>query len=475
MKVIILGAGSVGIQIARQLIAEGRDVVLIDRDEETTKDVVNNLDCMVINGEASKKDTLIQAGADKADVFISVTDSDELNIVACSLVGTDFGVKQTIARVRSEEYTEAITMGQGFMGIHHVINPDVEAAQAILRTIEYGVTSDILQFPNSNYEMRSTIIQDYSPGVNKNLMDIKQEAGRSFLVAIIIRDGSPIIPTGSTIVARGDVIYLVGTGQELEMTLGWLGKTPTMTKNILMVGGGRVPTYLLRGLSRGLQELHPSQDQGLFSRLKGILRPQVQKTSRSITLIEADRERSEELSRMYPGIMVKHADVAEDPVLEEDDLTRYDLLITATDNQELNLVTALYGKSLGTPRTIALVRKNSYLTIASHLTIDATISLNNTIVNSILKLVRKGNIRSVHSLAEGKIEFVEITCQKGDKFDSRAIKDLKLPKDTLILFITRDKQNLLPSGNLVILAGDNLVIITTGESMKKLENTLGKQ
>lgn len=473
MNIVILGAGSVGIQIARQLIHEGRNVVLIDRDEETVRDAINSLDCMVVLGEANQKATLLQAGADKADIFISVTESDELNIIACGLVNAEFQVKTTIARVRNDEYTQAVAQGQSFMGISHVINPDVEAAQAILRTIEYGITSDVLQFPNTDFEMRSALVQETSPAANKTLIELRKESARECLVSAILRDGEPIIPTGGTRVLQGDLIYLVGLSSELELMLDWLGKTRKPAKKIMVIGGSRVGKHVIQGLYDDTKnQSAPKITQTMFAKILGYLKSPGKTSGKSLTVIDDDHDRCIELSKSFPGILVRNGNVAEDPILEEDDLTQYDLIITVTENQELNLVTALYSKSLGAPRTIALVRKNSYLNMASHLAIDASISLNTTIVSSILRIVRQGSLKSVHSLSEGKLEFVEYTCKEGDPFTAQKIKDIRLPKNTLFLFITRKGYNLLPQGNLELVAGDSLMLITTGASIKQLEKLL---
>ncbi|NCN05794.1 MAG: Trk system potassium transport protein TrkA [Spirochaetales bacterium] len=470
MKIVILGAGNVGIRIARQLIHEGRDVVLIDRDEETVKDAINSLDCMVILGEANRRETLIQAGAQNADIFISVTESDELNIIACGLVSAEFQVKTTIARVRNEEYTEAIAHGRSFMGITHVINPDIEAANAILRIVEHGVISDILSFPNNSFEMRSIQVLDSSPAIGATLLSLKQSSGRNFLVAVILRDGQPIVPTGSTEILSGDILYLIGAIPDLDATFEWLGRAPRTAKNILLVGGGRVGAQVIKGL---VQERSETGPKNFFSKIRSLIRNARASTGPSITIIDSDREVCQDLSKKYPEILVRQGDVAEDPILEEEDLRKYDLLLAVTNNQELNLVTALYGKSLGVSRTLALVRKNSYLNIASHLAIDSTISLNSAIVNSVLKLVRQGNLRSIHSLSEGKVEFLEYVCVSGDLFDGHRIQEIRLPRNTLILFITRGGENLLPTGNVDLQMGDSLMLITTGESLKSLEKVLG--
>ena len=157
MKIIIMGAGNVGIQIARQLIDENKDVVLIDRDSEKIKLAMNTLDCMVIHGEANNPETLLSAGIQDADFFIAVTESDELNMIACGMVSSEFSVPFKIARVRNIDYSYSKISETPFLGIDYVVNPEIETARAIIRSVEHGATSDIMYFQDSSYQMRTIV------------------------------------------------------------------------------------------------------------------------------------------------------------------------------------------------------------------------------------------------------------------------------------------------------------------------------
>lgn len=503
MRTIIVGASSVGVQIARHLIAEGRDLVLVDKDEESLREAANTLDCLIIQGEANRRETLSRAGAQDAELFISVTESDELNIIACSLAASEFQIKTTVARVRNEEYSQAIESGTSFMGLTHAINPDVESARAVLRTIEHGVISEIMKFQDSNLEMRTLTVSDSFSYAGRPLAEIKRDSGKQFLVAVVVRNGETIVPSGTTVVLPQDQLYLIGVEGQLEEVFVWFGRTREVAKNILLIGGSRVGRYLIAGLlgqappeDYSLREDHkdhrvgktdkdqeghknhknrkdPDRRPNLFERLLGYFEPKSGNGGRSLTVIESDYEICRQLAQDYPNILVKQGDVSEDPVLEEEDLSSYDLLIAATDNPELNLIAAVYGKSIGVKRVVTLLRKTSYLSMANRLGVDAAVSFNATIVNSILRLVRKGNIKSLHSFAEGRLEFVELTCQPKDSFDGKRVQDIRLPKDTLILFLTRENATHLPYGALQVQAGDRLVLVTTSESVRKLEDLTG--
>ncbi|MCK5198527.1 MAG: NAD-binding protein, partial [Spirochaetales bacterium] len=154
MYIVILGAGRVGYMLARQLIDEGKDVALIELNSDRAKNSSNNLDCLVLNASGTNLDTLKKAGIQKADAFVSVTESDEINMIACGLVSTEFSKPITIARVRNMDYSDTKLIDSSILGIDHLINPDREASDAIIRALEHGARSDIMKFENGKIEMR---------------------------------------------------------------------------------------------------------------------------------------------------------------------------------------------------------------------------------------------------------------------------------------------------------------------------------
>jgi len=162
MKKIIVGAGNVGLQLARKLVGEKHDVVLIERSIEKVRQAAGSLDCMVIHGEVNNREVLKQASINEADFFISVTDSDELNMIACGMVASEYQVPYKIARVRNFEYTTSTIAQKPFLGIDYVVNPEVEAARAVLRSVEHGAISDIINFEGTTFQMRTMVIGEYS-------------------------------------------------------------------------------------------------------------------------------------------------------------------------------------------------------------------------------------------------------------------------------------------------------------------------
>lgn len=461
MKIVIVGAGAVGFQIARQLITEGKDVVLVERDPKVAKHASNYLDCMVITGEGNNVDVLKQAGVRKADFFIAVTDSDEVNMISCGLVSSEVKGPYKIARVRNLDYSKAQISTSPFLGIDRIVNPEIEASRVITRSIEHGAVSDILYFEKTPFQMRNFAVPDDSFMAGKNLKSIKQQTQLEFLVAFILRDNDYIIPSGDTMVEETDNLYLVAPEETLEKLFAQTGKMKSKLNRFVIVGGGRIGSYVADHLLK--------QQKSDVSFLNRITQSLAQKIRRNVVIVDKDSDKCELLSERFPEALVLNEDISDEGIYEEGQFSDYDLIITATDDQELNIISAVYAKTLGVKRSIAVVNKNSYINIASGLGIDVTVSQNNSMVNSILKLVRRGNIRNIYSFLDGKVEVIELRVENSEISGSK-IKDIKLPAQTLIVSLTRGQQNVFPTGDRVIRDGDYIIVIARKESISKIEN-----
>ncbi len=466
MKKVIVGAGNVGIQLAKRLTQEKHDVVLIDRNLERVRQAGGKLDCMVVHGEANNIETLKRAQIHEADFFIAVTEYDELNMIACGLVASEFNVPYKIARVRNFDYSNSQVAQNPFLGIDYVVNPEIEAARAILRSVEHGAISDIINFEGTTFQMRTMVIDEKSKFRDKRLEDIKEEVKYDFIVVVVIRDNGYIIPQGDTVIRERDTLYLIGKKEHLETAFKIEGKPRHELKKVVIVGGGRIGRYVARYLTAPVQKRDHFANRVMASFFP--------KQKRSVAIIENNYDKTQELSEMFQEALIINGDISDEGVLEENNLTGYDLLITTTGNQELNLLTSTYAKSLGIKRSIALVRKNDFLRIASKLAVDTTVSLNNTVVNSIIKLVRKGKVRSIHAVSGGALEVIELTVEVGSKAAGRYIRDIKMPYHSLIVFISRGDENYLPHGNNIIQSGDTIVIITRKEYVNRMDELFAK-
>ena len=438
MKIIILGAGNRGFQIARHLIEEKKDVVLIESDPKKASYASSKLDCLVINGSGTSIDILKEAGIEDTDMFISMTDSDEVNMVACGLVSNEFNVPNKIASIRNLTYIGSHGLSGKILGIDYIVNPEAEAASAIYDVVDKGVFSDMITFQKSDLLLNNIHVTPTSSFLNRDIKTIRKAIGENFLVAAIHRKHKLIVPSGDTVVKQDDTLSIVTEEGGMEKVFNALGKKKKKLKKILIVGGSKTARFLLKNFS-------PSD-------------------RKSIALVDQDSEVCKSFAEQFPELLIIKADVTDETLYEDEDLSSFDLIITLTGNDELNILTAIYSKKVGVDKAMALIKhNNNYLRLAPHLDLDSVIAVSRSTVNSTLRYIRGENFTSVHSLFEGKLEVFEFVIRKDTPAVDKAIKDINLRNKGIIAGITRNGKNLIPSGDNTLEEGD-VILVTTERS-----------
>ncbi|MCD6533798.1 MAG: Trk system potassium transporter TrkA [Deltaproteobacteria bacterium] len=446
MKIVISGSGEVGFHLADQLVTSHQDVVLIEKDPYRAKFVADHLDCMVITGEGSNPEVLAEAGIDGADTFIAVSNLDEVNIVSCLVVANEFKVKTKIARVRSLQYRRSGILKHSLLGIDYVVNPEIEAARAIMNIVAHGATGEVLVFEDTDIQLRNIFVDEASPFKDMTLREIRKEISYNFIIAGISRDDEVIIPYGDTKIAEGDRVYLVSSTHNMERILARTGRFRHKLHNVVVVGGGKIGCYVTEFLLG---------------------------TGRSVKLVEKDYKHCKYLAERFSEALVINEDISDEKLFEDEQLNASDLIVITTHDEALNMLTAIYAKSLGVKRVVPVVNKSNYLNIANKLGIDATVSPKASSVSAILKYVRRGNIKRVHSIFEGKAEAIEFAINPASKMDGKRVKDLHLPAGSLVVAVNRPEgassKNFVPNGEFVIQAGDNVVTFAKAEQVDSLE------
>lgn len=462
MNIIILGAGKVGYHLARQLIHEDKHVTIIERDSHRAKQVSNQLDCIVINDEGNNLEVLKQAGLEKADYFISVTESDELNMIACGLASSSSEKVFTVARVRNIDYSSSVMTSRSLMGINQIINPEIEAAKEIAKSVEHGAMSNVLQFNNTDLQMLNLSVPRNSSMIGQTLLQVNKTINASFLVPILMRGNEYVIPDGKTLFEENDLVYLISSEKDFDIIFNFFDKPKVKIHKIAIVGCGHLGCYVADYL-----ESEEAVETGFLSKLFNKF---TRSSTKNLHLIDSDYEQCKYLSERFPQAQVTHADITNEEVWEEEILNGYDLVITSTGNQELNLITSMYAKKVGVLRSISLVQTRAYKNIAESLGIDVSISINNVLVSTILKVIRKGNIKSIHNISGSPYEIIEFELSQTSSLSYQQIKNLKLPRETLIIHVTRGETNILPHGSLALEPNDHVVLITRKDAVKRLES-----
>ena len=445
MNIIIAGAGQVGYHIAKQLSEEKKNVVLIEKDRDKAAFALENLDCIVINGEATNIDTLEEAGCRKSDMFIAVTNSDEINIISCLIASSKFHVSKKIARLRNLEYIKQFYLSKD-IGIDFIINPETEAARSIVNSVNFGASSDIIIFEDIDIQMRGVYINNKSPLLDKTIIEIKKQIDKEFIISGIKREkGEFVIPNGFTKVREGDYIYIVAKQKTIDEILEKIGKAKLRVRNIAILGGSRIGIMAAKGL-------------------KG--------RRRNIKIIEKNYEKCKDIAKECEHAVVIHGDASNANIFEEENIGDFDVTISATDNEEINLLSALYSKNIGVKRSIALIDKPNYMTMAGRLNVDAVVSPKISTVSSIMKFIRKGNVVGLYSIFSGEAEALELSISKTSVLVNKAIKDLDLPKNTLVVAINRNSENIIPNGSVILRDNDRMVIFAKKEDIPAIEKMM---
>lgn len=445
MNIVIVGAGEVGIHIASQLVAEQKDVVIIEKDPERARRASNMLDCLVVEGEGTNVGTLIRAGVEKTNIFIAATNIDEVNMISCLVASSEFKIPVKIARVRNVEYMKTGIFEKSLIGIDYIVNPEIEASYDIAQTVETGASSGVYSFEGTQAQLRDFVIKEDSPFKDKFVKDTRTLFKERFIIAGILRAEQMYIPSGDFKILEGDHVYIAALGISFNKIFSKAGLKGSRLKSILMVGGGMIGKHVAGMLL----------DKG-----------------RDVRLIEKDYERCKAISALFPDVTVINGDISDRELFDEENLASDDAMITTTQNEELNILAGLYGKSRGIKRAVALIDKINYMSLAANLGIDSCVSPKLSSVDAILKFIRRGDIKNVYTIFDGQAEAIEFTVSAYSMLTGRAIKDLKLPENCLIVTIQRHRKTIIPAGDFVIEGGDNIIAFVAQASISKLENIL---
>ncbi len=460
VRTVILGAGAAGMQLARRLIEDGKDVALIERDHDVARIAANALDCLVVQGDGSQPDILARAGLKKARHFVALTPSDELNIVTSSVVAAEYPDTVRVARVRNPYFTKMAPARRSFMGVDRFVNPDIETARAFITFVAQGAGDDLVRFGGEDIVLRSAALPGDSPFAGRSLKESRAALGRDFLAAALERDDVMEVPSGDTVPRAGDTLYLLGAPDDLDELVGEASVASERYRRIVVAGGGPIGRFVAEAFL-GTAE---SGELGLVR--SGIFKRRVK---RHVVIVERARDVCKQLTADIPGALVLNRDLADEDVFLEEGLEGAELFISATADQELNILAAARAKAFGVDRCLALSENNAYNEFAERLGVDGVLSVKSNLVSSIVEYLRGGALRTLHSFYDRGLKILELTVGADSRLAGAAIRELRLPRGALVVSVNRAGKSSLPAGDTRLAAGDRIGIFTNMDAIKAVE------
>lgn len=447
LNILIMGAGEVGKGLARRLSNEGHHVKIIDIKASVLADLETQLDVMGLEGNGASASVLMEAGVGEADLFIGVSDNDERNMLACA-VAKRFGVKTTIARVRSEEYIFPDRSHYAdSMDIDLIINPDEVASLELYDLLENPAATSVADFAGGRLKLVGFPVRKDAPIAGLSLSEWPSlDLEGPILAATVLRDQETFIPRGDDRLHVGDKIFIIAAPASLDSVNAIGGVKERELKKVVMVGASRVSFFLAERLEKA--------------------------GARSI-IIDKDEKRCQQFAEELNDTTILLGDGRDVSILSEAGLSDTDGFIAASQDDETNILAALLAKERGAKRVITLMRKPQYLPLLTHIKpIDVAINPRLVTINAIMRYVRKGKILSMATLAQDQAEAIEYEMPSNSTLTGRPLKEGFMPRHTLLGAIIRGNEIIIPRGDDVLLPKDHVLIIALKKAVKELDELL---
>ena len=435
MKIIILGAGQVGANLADSLVAENNDITVVDLDAARLALLQDRLDLRTVLGHAAHPSTIKKAGADDADMLVAVTQSDETNLVACRLAATLFNVPTRIARIRSNDF---LALDAGFLaehfGVDDLISPEQEVTDTLRRLIEHPEALQVLDFAEGKIRLVAVRAYHGGPLVGHELQDIKRHMPNvDCRIPAIYRRDRGIVPKGITVIEPGDEVFFLARKQDIPAVMRELRRMERPVKRVMIAGGGNIGRRLAARIERDYD----------------------------VKVIDHNKVVSNALAERLHHTLVLQGDATDEELLEQENIESIDVFCALTNDDEDNIMSALLAKRMGAQRVIALINRAAYVNLVQGGEIDIAISPAQATVSPLLSKIRRGDMAAVHSLRRGAAEVLEIVVHgdlKTSKVVGRRIGDVGLPEGSAIAAIIRGDEVVIAHHDTLIEAEDHLIV-----------------
>jgi trk system potassium uptake protein TrkA len=450
VKIIILGAGQVGRTAAYHLSREeANDVTVIDSNEDILRDLQDRLDIRTVTGNAASPRVLESAGIGNTDILVALTNSDEVNMLACQIAWTLYRTPKKIARVRSADYTGRDRLfGENGVAVDVWISPEQLVTEYVARLIRYPGALQVLDFADGRVRLVGMRARQGGPLVGEELRTLRVHIPNiDARVAAIYRAGKSIKPEGATVIADGDEVFFLAARKDIRAVMREMRREEAPVRRVVIAGGGNIGFRLASELEAKNQ----------------------------VKLIERDHRRARRVSEQLKSATVLHGDAADEDLLLEENIDSADVFAALTNSEEANILSAMLAKRLGAHKVMALINKPSYAELIESGSIDIAISPQTVTIGSLLAHVRHGDVVRVHSLRRGAAEALEVVVH-GDADNSRVIgrriEDITLPEGTTLGAVVRGEDVIIAHHDITVQPDDHLILFLTDrrhlEAVEKL-------
>lgn len=439
LSIIIIGCGQVGKTLVERLVKEGHDISVIDKDPDKIEQITNNCDVFGVVGNGASYSVQMEAGIEKADVLIAVTDSDELNLLCC-VVGERASNCAVIARVRTPDYSKDAAYLKEKLGLAMIINPDKEAAAAISRILYMPTALEVIPFARGLAEIVRIKLPAGNILAGNRLMDLGEELAGEVLIFAVERGGEVYIPDGTFELAAGDVISFVSPCRECKKFLRKLGFQTHHVKDGILVGGGGSAYYLAKQM----------MEHGI-----------------SVKIIERDEARCTELSELLPEAVIVHGDGTDEDLLVEVGLEHTEAFIALTNLDEENIMLTLHAKNVSDAKLITKLHRMNFKDVIRSMELGSIVYPQLITTEAIVRYVRAkkasmhSNIEAMNHLFGERVEVIEFLIEQESRITNKTLAELKLKKNLLVTCIKRQGKIIIPNGSDRIKVGDSVIIATT--------------
>ncbi len=450
MKIVIIGLGTIGRTILKNLSGKGHNITIIDEDKKKIEDLIGRYDVSGVVGNGACLDIQMEAGVKEADLAIVLTNSDELNVFAC-LVAKKIGVGNTIARVRNPDYRRQIMEMKDALGISMIVNPEKDTATEIFNLINLPSIAQVERFANGRVLLVEIVAEAGCGLVGETLISLGKKLKTKVLICAVQRGQSVTIPTGNFVIEEGDRIHLTSDAKSLRDFLAEVNLVKSPLKNIMIVGGSKIGYYLADELS---------------------------KKKYKIKLIENDAAVAEELADALPRVTVINGNGARHDLLLEEGIEAMDAFVALTDIDEENMVVSMFANKMKVKKTITQIKGDDLIGMLDELGIENNVSPKYIVANRIISYIRAlantrgSNVLTLYRLVNDQVEALEFYAKKRERIYDRPLKDLKIKENCLIACIIRENEVIIPGGNDQIKLGDNVIVVTTHQNFDDLTDIL---